>query len=382
MKMASGIRKSSSFCVAIFAVLSCFCLATSENNMLQTGKWRRRQQESCNVYEGRWVYDESYPLYNSSACPHIRREFDCQKYGRPDHLYLKYRWQPNDCDLPSTELFSVFTKAQKADRRFDAEDFLNRFKGKKIMFVGDSVSLNQMQSLLCLLQTSVPHANITSQTNDSISTVFFQDYDVSVMLFHSAYLVDTEVEKIGRVLKLDSIKNGSVWKNVDALVFNTWLWWYRSGAKQPWDYIQSGDKILKDMDRMVAFREALTTWAKWVDSDVDPTKTRVIFQGISPSHYNGEDWNETGVKNCSMETQPIMGTTYPSGLPAASYVLQDVLSRIKKPVHLLNITTLSELRKDAHPSSYNAFKGMDCTHWCIAGLPDTWNQLLYTALIN
>lgn len=52
-----------------------------------------------------------------------------------------------------------------------------------------------------------------------------------------------------------------------------------------WDYIQSGDSILKDMDRMDAFQEALTTWAKWVDSDVDPTKTRVIFQGISPSHY-------------------------------------------------------------------------------------------------
>ncbi|KAJ0095147.1 hypothetical protein Patl1_17049 [Pistacia atlantica] len=79
-----------------------------------------------------------------------------------------------------------------------------------------------------------------------------------------------------------------------------------------------------------------------------------------------------------MEKQPIMGTTYPSGLPAASYVLQDVLSRIKKPVHLLNITTLSQLRKDAHPSSYNGLNRMDCSHWCVAGLPDTWNQLLYS----
>ncbi|KAL2898366.1 Protein trichome birefringence-like 2 [Bienertia sinuspersici] len=24
---------------------------------------------------------------------------------------------------------------------------------------------------------------------------------------------------------------------------------------------------------------------------------------------------------------------------------------------------------------------MDCNHWCIAGVPDTWNQLLYTTLL-
>jgi hypothetical protein len=39
------------------------------------------------------------------------------------------------------------------------------------------------------------------------------------------------------------------------------------------------------MDRMVAFQKGLTTWAKWVDSDVDTSKTTVIFQGISPFHY-------------------------------------------------------------------------------------------------
>ncbi|KAM7476795.1 hypothetical protein LguiB_024038 [Lonicera macranthoides] len=96
---------------------------------------------------------------------------------------------------------------------------------------------------------------------------------------------------------------------------------------------------------------------------------------------NGKEWNEAGVTNCGKETEPIKGSTYPSGLPPASLVLKQVLGTIKKPIYLLDITTLSQLRKDAHPSSYNAFKGMDCTHWCVAGLPDTWNQLLYSALI-
>lgn len=41
---------------------------------------------------------------------------------------------------------------------------------------------------------------------------------------------------------------------------------------------------MKDMDRLVAYEKALNTWAKWVQTDVDSTKTKVIFQGVSPDH--------------------------------------------------------------------------------------------------
>lgn len=52
-----------------------------------------------------------------------------------------------------------------------------------------------------------------------------------------------------------------------------------------WDFIEVGGVIKKDMDRMLAFETALNTWARWVDANIDPAKSLVFFQGISPSHY-------------------------------------------------------------------------------------------------
>ncbi|KAK6140396.1 hypothetical protein DH2020_025866 [Rehmannia glutinosa] len=274
------------------------------------------KQKGCNVYEGKWVYDESYPLFNSKKCPFIRKEFDCIKYGRSDDQYLKYRWQPNDCDLP----------------RFDGVEFMRILKGKKVIFIGDSISLNQWQSLTCLLYTSSYGSNVTHEANESMSTVTFQDYGVSIAYFTSHYLVDIETEQFGRVLKLDSLKNGELWKQADVLIFNTWLWWYRRGIKQP-----------------------------------------------------GAEWNEPGVRNCSKETRPLTGSTYPTGVPLAAKVVKETLSSnisSSNSVHLLDITTLSQLRKDGHPSTSNGYKGMDCTHWCVAGVPDTWNHLLYAQLVQ
>jgi hypothetical protein len=147
-----------------------------------------------------------------------------------------------------------------------------------------------------------------------------------------------------------------------------------------WDYVQDGATIMKDMDRMTAFYKGLTTWARWVDQNVDPTKTKVFFQGISPTHYQGKDW-KSGAKNCMGEQLPLSGSAYPAGTPPAVAVVNKVLSTMKKPVYLLDITTLSQLRKDAHPSTYSGgHSGTDCSHWCLPGLPDTWNQLLYAAL--
>ena len=45
--------------------------------------------------------------------------------------------------------------------RFDGQNFLQKFRGQKIMFVGDSLSNNQWQSLACMLHFAVPSSNYT-----------------------------------------------------------------------------------------------------------------------------------------------------------------------------------------------------------------------------
>lgn len=324
----------------------------------------RQQVSGCNLFQGKWVFDSSYPFYDSSSCPFIDPEFDCQKYGRPDTQYLKYAWKPDSCDLP----------------RFNGVDFLRSWRGKKIMFVGDSLSLNMWQSLACMIYASVPNAQASYQRRDSLSSVTFQDYGVTLYLYRTPYLVDIVRESVGPVLRLDSIESGKAWKGMDMLIFNSWHWWLHTGRSQPWKYMREGNNLYKDMDRLTAFYKGLSTWARWVDLNVDPSQTKVFFQGISPTHYQGREWNQPK-KNCNGQLEPLAGSTYPGGAPPEVGVVRKVLSTISKPVYLLDITTLSQLRKDAHPAAYGRdHSGNDCSHWCLPGLPDTWNQLLYAAL--
>lgn len=77
-------------------------------------------------------------------------------------------------------------------------------------------------------------------------------------------------------------------------------------------------------------------------------------------------------------------------------IANNVTHSMNVPVNFLNITSLSELRKDAHTSVYTIRQGKmltpeqqaepavyaDCIHWCLPGLPDTWNEFLYTRIIS
>lgn len=111
------------------------------------------------------------------------------------------------------------------------------------------------------------------------------------------------------------------------------------------------------------------------------------------------DWNNPDGIKCAKETTPVlnMSTQLQVGTDRRVFmVAANVTRSMKVPVYFLNITTLSEYRKDAHTSVYTIRQGKmltpeqkadpatyaDCIHWCLPGLPDTWNEFLYTRIIS
>lgn len=57
---------------------------------------------------------------------------------------------------------------------------------------------------------------------------------------------------------------------------------------------------------------------------------------------------------------------------------------------LLNVTNMAARRKDGHASVYYLGPGngaaslhrQDCSHWCLPGVPDSWNELLYALFLK
>ena len=89
----------------------------------------------CDIFRGSWVPYPRGPYYTNETKCVIDDRQNCMKFGRPDTEFMKWRWKPDECDLPL----------------FDTVEFLELVRGKTLAFVGDSLGRNQMQSLTCLL---------------------------------------------------------------------------------------------------------------------------------------------------------------------------------------------------------------------------------------
>ncbi|KAL6133826.1 hypothetical protein ACLB2K_066059 [Fragaria x ananassa] len=340
---------------------------------------------SCDLFHGEWIEDDSYPLYEPGSCPLIDEQFNCIRNGRPDKDYQKFKWQPKDCTLP----------------RLDASHMIELLRGKRLVFVGDSLNRNMWESLICILRNSAKDKSKVYEAHgrthfrgEASYSFIFKDYNFTVEFFVSPFLVrEWEMpDKDGskkETLRLDLVgRSSELYKDADILIFNTGHWWTHDKTAKGKDYYQEGSHVYGELNVLEAFRKALTTWSRWVDASVDTAKSMVFFRGYSASHFSGGQWNSGG--QCDSETLPIFNETYLRPYPPKMLVLEKVLKHMKHHITYLNITRLTDFRKDGHPSIYRKqhlspeerkSPIQDCSHWCLPGVPDAWNEVLYAELL-
>ncbi|XP_008791066.2 protein trichome birefringence-like 4 [Phoenix dactylifera] len=362
-------------------------------NLLKNQKWNmgswveggHGDLASCDLFDGRWVADDLSPNYSPGTCPFIDNAFDCFGNGRADLNYMKLRWQPKGCRIP----------------RLEGKRMLELLRGKRLVFAGDSLNRNMWESLVCILRNSLRDkrrvfeiaGRTEFRTNNSYA-VRFIDYNCSIEFFRSPFLVQpwARVDAKGRrreTLRLDLIEeSSSKFEDADVIVFNSGHWWTHEKTSKGKNYYEEDGHVYPQLRAAEAYGKAMRTWARWIDTHIDSKRTRVFFRGYSSSHFSGgRRWSSGGT--CDGETLPITNDKHLAKYPALMQILGSVIKEMRTPVLYLNITRMTDYRKDAHPSVYRQPAAQrkpgavqDCSHWCLPGVPDAWNELLYAMLLR
>ncbi|XP_038721748.1 protein trichome birefringence-like 35 isoform X3 [Tripterygium wilfordii] len=223
----------------------------------------------------------------------------CHKHGRSNLGYQNWRWRPHDCNL----------------KRWNMTETWEKLRGKRLMFVGDSLNRGQWSSMVCLLQSVIPVDKRSMSPNAPLTIFRAKEYNATVEFLWAPLLVESNSDDPvnhrldDRIIRPDSVlKHSSKWGHADILVFNRYLWWRQGPVKLLWSDEEHG--ICEELDGAGAMELAMGAWADWVASEVETRKKQVFFVTVSPTHLWSEEWQPGSEGNCFNEKAPIEDAGY------------------------------------------------------------------------
>eukprot|EP00249_Psilotum_nudum_P004428 c17951_g1_i1 orf=410-1930(+) len=339
----------------------------------------------CDYSRGRWVKDDNGPLYSGKECKlWLSSMWACKLMDRPDFNYENYRWQPDGCDLPV----------------FDGLTFLSRMQNKVLAFVGDSIGRQQYQSLMCLITAGKEElavkdvsleygffkprgalrADGTAQRFSLTNTTIIYHWSASLCEIKPLKRKDSETEYALHLDRPAAFLQKYIHK-LDVLVLNTRHHWNRGKFKSnKWIVHVNGKPgmVGSRNDVNAAYYFAVHRVLAWLHKQLEGNHTAALIymRSLSPRHFFNGEWDSGG--RCDGSRSPIERKNV-TGWMTRDEVVESAITGTR--VRLLNVTLLSQFRDDAHISKYRSKEGwQDCLHWCLPGVPDVWNEVLYADL--
>ncbi|KAJ0266479.1 Protein trichome birefringence-like 16 [Hirschfeldia incana] len=346
----------------------------------------RISNQACNYAKGKWVVDKHRPLYSGSRCKQwLASMWACRLMQRTDFAFERLRWQPKDCSMEN----------------FEGSKFLKRMQNKTLAFVGDSLGRQQFQSMMCMitggrerpdvLDVGPEFGFITPKGGGRPNgwAYRFPETNTTVLYHWSSTLCDIQplnpsdplTEHAMHLDRPPAFLRQYLHK-INVLVMNTGHHWNR-GKLNGNRWVMHLNGVPNSNRKLAALGNAknftIHSTVSWVSSQLpNHPGLKAFYRSLSPRHFVGGEWNTGG--SCNNTTPMSIGKE----------VLQEESSDYSAGhavkgtgVKLLDITALSHVRDEGHISrfSISASKGVqDCLHWCLPGVPDTWNEILFAMI--
>ncbi|XP_047180121.1 protein trichome birefringence-like 16 [Vigna umbellata] len=360
---------------------------TSSSIVGKDDKWENSTvSKVCNYARGKWVPDNNRPLYSGFGCKQwLSTMWACRLMQRTDFEYERLRWQPKDCQM----------------EEFEGSKFLRRMQNKTLAFVGDSLGRQQFQSLMCMISGGKDELHVEDVGREYGLTIAdgsarpngwafrFSSTNTTILYYWSASLCDVEPIDINNpntdyAMHLDRPPAflRQYLHKFDVLVLNTGHHWNRGKLNANRWVMHVGG--VPNTDRKIAViwgakNLTIHSIVSWVNSQLPKYPgLKAFLRTISPRHFFGGEWNTGG--SCDNTKPMSVGKEIleeESSDQGAAHAVKGT------GVKLLDITALSQLRDEAHISRFSitAKPGVqDCLHWCLPGVPDTWNEVLFAQI--
>jgi hypothetical protein len=363
-------------------------LLSNDDQSITTTTSDHHETEFCDLFSGEWVPNLEAPYYTNKTCWAIHENQNCMKYGRPDSEFMKWKWRPNECEMP------VFNPAQ----------FLEIVRGKSLAFVGDSVARNQMQSLICLLSRIEYPIDKSPTKDEHFKKWVYEGYNFTLSTFWTPHLVrgeesDSNGPTQTGLFNLYLDEPNQDWttqiEGFDYVILSGGHWFFRpmvfyEKSKIVGCHYCLIDKV-KDLTMYYGYRKAFRTAFKAINS-MKNYKGVTFLRTFAPSHFENGIWNAGG--DC-VRTKPLKSNeTVLEGLNMEFYMIQleefkTAEREAKKKglkFRLMDTTPATLMRPDGHPSRFGHWPNEkvtlynDCVHWCLPGPIDTWNDFLLQML--